>query len=155
MTSRSTHFTLVKRPTDDTATFEVECGKGTYVRALARDMGALLGCEGHVTALRRTWVEPFEEADAVTLEALEACDGDHAALDALLRTPMQAMDGFEELRVDSSQAARLRLGNSIIVRGRDAPIETEDVCAVHKSTLVAIGDVRRGEFHPRRVLAAQ
>ncbi|MEL6750893.1 MAG: tRNA pseudouridine(55) synthase TruB [Pseudomonadota bacterium] len=146
-------FTLIET-TADTAVFEVECGKGTYIRALARDMGEFLGCEGHVTALRRTWVEPFDETDAVTLEALEACAGDQSALDALLRTPLQAMDGFEELRVDAAQAARLRLGNSVIVRGRDAPIEAEDVCAVHKSTLVAIGDIKHGEFHPRRVLAA-
>ena len=63
-------LTLVAMPDGDTAVFEAECGKGTYVRALARDMGRALGCLGHVIALRRTRVAPFDEAQAVTLEAL-------------------------------------------------------------------------------------
>ena len=57
-------------PDADTAVFEAECGKGTYVRALARDLGRLLGCFGHVIALRRTAVGPFGEDDAVTLDEL-------------------------------------------------------------------------------------
>ena len=63
---------LLDVPDADTAVFEARCGKGTYVRALARDMGRALGCLGHVIALRRTRVAPFDEAQAVTLEALEA-----------------------------------------------------------------------------------
>lgn len=145
-------FTLVEA-TADHAIFEVECGKGTYVRALARDLGEKLGCHGHVTALRRTWVEPFDEADAVTLEALEKAAEDREALDALLLSPREAMDGFDEITIDSAQAAKLRLGNSIVLLGRDAPVAGDDVCAVHKSKLVAIGDISTGQFHPRRVLA--
>lgn len=145
-------FKLIKHNTDHT-TFEVECGKGTYVRALARDLGEQLGCHGHVTQLRRTWVEPFEENDAITLDQLEALQGDHTALDALLQSPKQAMEGFDEVKIDSAQAARLRLGNSIVLLGRDAPVQGQDVCAVHKSDLVAIGEISAGQFHPRRVLA--
>ena len=59
-------------PMRDTAVFEADCGKGTYVRALARDMGRALGCLGHVIALRRTRVAGFSEAEAVTMEALQA-----------------------------------------------------------------------------------
>ena len=59
-------------PDADTTVFEAECGKGTYVRAIARDLGRALGCFGHVTALRRTRVGPFSEANAVTLAALDA-----------------------------------------------------------------------------------
>jgi tRNA pseudouridine55 synthase len=145
-------FDLIKSGPDH-AVFEVECGKGTYVRALARDLGERLGCHGHITALRRTWVEPFDEADAVNIEKLEACEGDREALDALLLTPREAMDGFDEIKIDSAQAAKLRLGNSIVLLGRDAPLAGENVCAVHKSQLVAIGDISTGQFHPRRVLA--
>ena len=147
-------FSLLEMPDADTAVFEVECGKGTYVRALARDMGERLGCHGHVIRLRRTWVEPFDEADAVSLDALIASEGDLEALDAHLMTPRQAMDGFDEIKIDSQQAARLRLGNAIVLRGRDAPVAASDVCAVWKGHLVAIGDVAQGQFHPRRVLAA-
>ena len=62
---------LVAAPDPDHAVLAAECGKGTYVRALARDMGRLLGCFGHVSALRRIAVGPFAEADAIALEALQ------------------------------------------------------------------------------------
>ncbi len=146
-------FELVDIPDNDHATFEVTCGKGTYVRAFARDLGNILGCKGHITALRRTYVEPFEEADAVSLADLLELEGDLDALDQKLITPLQAMGGFPELRLSEDEERRVRLGNSIIIRGRDAPLDETDVCAIRKSTLVAIGDLEKGEFHPRRVLA--
>ena len=78
-------LTLIDTPDSDTAVFEARCGKGTYVRALARDMGGVLGCLGHLIALRRTRVAPFDEAQAVSLVALEAAavqgeDAVHALL---------------------------------------------------------------------------
>lgn len=145
---------MLTRKDADHAEFELTCGKGTYIRAIARDMGRELGCYGHVVELRRTYVEPFEESLAITLAELEALEGDLEALDEYLISPMQAMDGFPEIRVAEDEARRIRLGNAIILRGRDAPIEEQDVCAVYKGSLVAIGDVRRGEFQPKRVLAA-
>ncbi|MEL6946160.1 MAG: tRNA pseudouridine(55) synthase TruB [Pseudomonadota bacterium] len=144
-------FDLVEQPDADHATFEVNCGKGTYVRALARDLGVLLGCEGHVSALHRTFVEPFEEADSISLDDLIALEGDFSALDEKLITPLDAMQGFPELRLSSDQAERIRRGNAVILRGRDAPIEEEDVCAVFKGNLIAIGDIEKGQFQPRRV----
>ncbi len=146
---------------DDSETvFEVECGKGTYVRALARDMGRLLGCHGHVVMLRRTEVDPFAEADAVSLGELVACaeacgedrDARDRALDALLLDPGEAMAGFPRVDLTEDQATRIRLGNPVLLRGRDAPIDDTDVCAFSRGKLLAIGDVERGSFQPRRVL---
>lgn len=145
-------FEIIETPDADHTVFEVTCGKGTYVRALARDMGRKLGCHGHVTALRRTFVEPFEESDSVSLEALIASEGDLDTLDQFLIPPLLAMDGFPQVRLNDDETRRVRLGNSIILRGRDAPAEEEDVCAVNRGTLVAIGDIKQGSFHPRRVL---
>ncbi|MEN0040199.1 MAG: tRNA pseudouridine(55) synthase TruB [Pseudomonadota bacterium] len=145
-------FELLDAPDDDTAIFEVTCGKGTYVRALARDMGERLGCHGHVIDLRRTFVEPFEEEDSVALGDLLQMEGDHVALDEHLITPLEAMDGFPELKLSSDEARRVGLGNAIILRGRDAPVEDTDVCAIHRGELIAIGDIKKGSFQPRRVL---
>ena len=147
-------FNLIDCPDADHAIFEITCGKGTYVRSLARDLGEQLGCRGHVAELRRTYVEPFEESDAVSLKALIDLGGDLDALDEHLIPPFQAMRGFPELRVNEDEARRIRLGNPIILRGRDAPLNEDDVCAIHRGALVAIGDIEKGSFHPRRVLAA-
>lgn len=145
---------------DDATTFEVECGKGTYVRALARDMGRMLGCHGHVSMLRRTEVDPFAEGDAVLLDALvaaaEACGEDREArdkaLDAFLLDPGEAMEGFPRIDLTDEQATRIRLGNAVLLRGRDAPVDEPDVCAFARGKLLAVGDVERGSFQPRRVL---
>ena len=86
--------------------FFMECGKGAYVRAIARDLGRLLGCFGHVTALRRTRVGPFLEEDSFTLDEIEAED---MAAEALLSVEA----GLSELPcvvVDRDAAARLRRG---------------------------------------------
>lgn len=147
-------FDLVEMTDADHATFEITCGKGTYVRSLARDLGEALGCYGHIAALRRTFVEPFEESDSVSLEKLVEAEGDFKVLDSLLISPRAAMEGFAEVRVGNEEAQRIRLGNPVILRGRHAPLEQTDVCAIHKGNLVAIGDIQHGSFHPRRVLAA-
>ena len=147
-------FDLVEMPDEDHAVFEVTCGKGTYVRALARDMGKLLGCYGHVRELRRTFVEPFEEKDSVSLDRLLELEGALDSLDELLVSPLESMQGFPEIRVSEDEARRIRLGNAIILRGRDAPVEETDMCAVYRGQLVAIGDVVQGRFQPKRVIAA-
>lgn len=145
-------FSLVECPDDCHAVFEVVCGKGTYVRAFARDLGLQLGCYGHVTGLRRTFVEPFEESDTIKWDDLLALEGDLSALDELLISPLQSMQGFPEIRLSEDEARKVRLGNSVILRGRDAPLQDNDVCAIHKGQLVAIGDISKGQFQPRRVL---
>ena len=142
----SIHALRLIAATQDEATLEADCGKGTYVRAIARDMGRALGCYGHVTALRRTRVGPFAEADCITLAAFLAGDP-HLAL-----LPVEAgLAEIPQLAIDRSAAARLRQGQSIILRGRDAPIDGA-AWAACDGVPVAQGVIERGEFVPRRVL---
>ncbi len=134
--------------TDDTATLEAQCGKGTYVRAIARDLGRILGCYGHVIALRRTRVGPFAEADATVFADLE-----ETAEDAVRHMrPVEA--GLSELPcvvIDRNAAARLRRGQSILLRGRETPAEGETVYAACDGAPVAFGSVESGELVPSRV----
>jgi tRNA pseudouridine55 synthase len=126
---------------------EARCGKGTYVRAIARDLGRLLGCFGHVSQLRRTRVGPFTEADAAGLAELE--ENAAAAGQALL--PVEA--GLTELPcviVDRNAAARLRRGQPLLLRGRDAPAEGVAYAACG-GVPVAFGPVTAGELTPSRV----
>lgn len=104
---------LVSR-SDDTLRLHVECGSGTYVRSLARDLGEALGCGAHLTALRRLWVDPFREPHMVTLEALQAAagQGDDALLSLLL--PVSAgLVGVPEVRLDEAQGMAIARGQSI------------------------------------------
>ena len=137
--------------TDDTATFEVLCGKGTYVRSLARDMGRDLKCYGHITELRRTSVAPFLEEDLISLEDLVAMEGDIEKLDGELFTTGTALDDIIEVPVTKEQVHRLRLGNSIVLRGRDAIAQADEAFASNGDELIAIGEVDRGQFKPKRV----
>ncbi len=128
----------------DAATFEARCGKGCYVRALARDLGQFLGCRGHVAALRRTRVGPFAEEDSVRLADL----ADDAA-NALLSVEA----GLTEMpcvAVDRESAARLRRGQSILLRGRDAPMDGQAYASCG-GVVVAVGAIEHGELVPGRV----
>lgn len=136
---------LVSHDTDH-ATLEAECGKGTYVRAIARDLGRALGCFGHVVQLRRTRVGPFAEAHSISLAEFIAGDP-HDALQ-----PVEA--GLAEvpcINVDRTLAARLRQGQSIIVRDRNAPVEGAAYTSCEGVPL-ALGTLEMGEFVPRRIL---
>ncbi|MEM9279063.1 MAG: tRNA pseudouridine(55) synthase TruB [Pseudomonadota bacterium] len=136
---------------DDKATFETRCSKGTYVRVLARDMGRELDCFGHITELRRISVGPFLEEDLVPLEKLVEMEGDLEALDAELFTTGTALEDIIEIPVTREQVHRLRLGNAIVLRGRDAIAHADEAFASLGDELVAIGEVDRGQFKPRRV----
>jgi tRNA pseudouridine55 synthase len=143
---------LIDHPDPDHCMLEAECGKGTYVRALARDLGRALQCLGHVEALRRTRVGSFREEDAVTLEAAEAVAAEGPdALRGLLRPVETALHDLPALNLSSSDAARLRQGQAVLLRGRDAPTMSGPVYAVSKGALVALGEVAQGEFRPRRI----
>lgn len=143
-------------PDADTTVFEAACGKGTYVRALARDMGLALGCFGHVIALRRTRVGHFGERQAVACDALERAQQEAAGapLGALLPTHA-ALQDLATVAVSTSDAARLRQGQGVILRGRDAPMLTGAFVAISKGQLVAIGEADRGELKPTRVFNGQ
>jgi tRNA pseudouridine55 synthase len=143
--------------------FEVECGKGTYVRALARDMGRLLGCFGHISSLRRTAVAPFGEEHLVRQAQIESAapsadgatdqlsDERFSRLDALLEKSEAALVSLPHIALGDDAAHRIRMGNPAIIRGRDAPLDAEHAYVTTKGKLLAIGEVRFGEFHPNRV----
>jgi tRNA pseudouridine55 synthase len=151
---------ITSMPDDGHTGFVVECGKGTYVRSLARDIGRLLGCYGHVSELRRTEVEPFTPDDLVTLEEIErasprtkdpaAAEG-FAELDALLLDTGAALQGLPHIALGDEAAGRIRLGNPVILRGRDAIAEAEEAYATCRGRLIAIGAVEAGQFRPSRV----
>jgi len=130
----------------DEAVFEARCGKGTYVRAIARDLGRSLGCYGHVSALRRTRVGPFYETDAVLLPDL---DDEGARTRALCRIEAGLME-VPRVVVDSGAAARLRRGQPVLLRGHDAPFDGSAYAACG-GVVVAIGAVEKGELIPGRV----
>jgi len=145
---------LVEMPAADTSVFEAECGRGTYVRAIARDIGRTLGCLGHVTALRRTRVGPFEEAQAVGLGELEEAanhDDGGVEIKSLLRPVESALAELLEINVSQSDAARLARGQPVLLRGRDAPVMSGEAFALSKGTLIALCEIERGELRPLRV----
>jgi tRNA pseudouridine55 synthase len=164
---------VIEHNTDHTV-FEIECGKGTYVRSLARDMGRDLGCFGHISELRRVEVEPFTPEDFVTIAELEAArfgmqgedkpvpaddaepmevPVDFDAIDALLVDTSAALDCLPQIAISDDAATKIRLGNPVIIRGRDAPVEAEEACATARGKLVAIGAIEQGMFKPKRVFA--
>jgi tRNA pseudouridine55 synthase len=132
--------------TPNEAVFEARCGKGTYVRALARDLGRLLGCLGHVSALRRTRVGPFREEHAVSLAELDEAETASRAL----RCVEAGLVEMPRILVDRSAAARLRRGQPILLRGRDAPAEGA-VYAACEGVVIAVGAIEKGELVPGRV----
>ncbi|MGD0024141.1 MAG: tRNA pseudouridine(55) synthase TruB [Xanthobacteraceae bacterium] len=146
---------LVETPDSDHAVLAAECGKGTYVRSLARDLGRALGALGHVSALRRGRVGPFGEGDMISLERLEAlchraAAGEGHLADVLL--PIEtALDDIPALAVSPADAARLQRGQAVLLRGRDASIFRGMVQVASSGQLVAIAEVDRGEIVPKRV----
>jgi tRNA pseudouridine55 synthase len=108
-------FRLVARPDPDHAVFEVECGKGTYIRSLARDLGEALGTVAHVAELRRTAAGPFTENDAISLDKL-AETVVHAAPQDCLLPVATALDDIPALALTETQANYLRHGRAVRVR---------------------------------------
>ena len=146
---------LIETPDPDHTALAAQCGKGTYVRALARDLGRLLGCLGHVAALRRTIVGPFGEPHMISLERLEslchrAAVGEGNLAELLL--PVEtALDDIPALAVSRADAARLQRGQAVLMRGRDAPVLRGQVSVTVSGRLLALAEVDRGEIVPKRV----
>lgn len=144
----------IRSISSDVTEFEAYCGKGTYVRSLARDLGQILGCFGHITKLVRSEVGPFIEQDAIALEKLEEIsnkDGGPGALLNLLHPIQAALDDIPAVSMDANDASRLKRGQSVLLRGRDAPIHSGLVYATSRGSLIAIGEVRQGSLFPTRV----
>ncbi|MDJ0824485.1 MAG: tRNA pseudouridine(55) synthase TruB [Rhodobacter sp.] len=140
---------LVERPDPDHAVLDMVCGKGGYVRALARDLGRALGCHGHVTGLRRTWSGPFDAEDGVSLDLVDEL-AKSPELDTYLLPLEDGLADLPELRCTAEGAARLRNGNPGMVLTSEA--DYGDVAwASYQGHAVAVGIYRAGELHPTRV----
>ncbi len=142
-------LTLVARPDPDHAELELVCGKGGYVRSIARDLGAALGCHAHVQSLRRIWSGPFNAEDGITMETLQS-KAKSPELDGFLLPVETGLVDLPELRCTVEAATRLRHGNPGMVLTSDAKYGDE-VWASLDGKAVAIGVYRAGELHPGRV----
>jgi tRNA pseudouridine55 synthase len=144
---------LIGRPDPDRADFEMVCGKGTYVRALARDLGEQLGCLAHVTQLRRTRVGPFGLDQAVTLAALERVVADDT-LPQVLIPVATALAGIPALAVTEPQAGRLKAGHPIVVPAQLVAGDAGDgatVKVLSSGALVALARLDGAELSPLRI----
>ncbi|MEX6508839.1 tRNA pseudouridine(55) synthase TruB [Jiella sp. M17.18] len=166
---------IVDMPDAETTVFEAECGKGTYVRAIARDMGRDLGCYGHVADLRRVAVGAFTEDDLVPLDEIEAAadEGrevldaeaieagakarvvDFNALDEYIISPESALADLYEVMLTDEQAGRVLSGNAVLLRGRDAPVFCDEAYATGHGRLIALGAIEEGSFKPKRVFGGR
>jgi tRNA pseudouridine55 synthase len=140
---------LVARPDADHAELEMVCGKGGYVRSVARDLGAALGCLGHVQWLRRTWSGPFDADQGISLETLDAL-AKTEALDAYLHPLEKGLADLPELPCTPEGAARLKNGNPGMVIASTAEYGDE-AWASYQGRAVAVGIYKAGELHPSRV----
>lgn len=129
----------------------VECGSGTYVRSLVRDLGEQLGCGAHVVTLRRLWVEPFVAPVMYTLEQLaeRAADGTEA-LDALLLPLEDGLAAYPRVRLDAAEATKLRQGQAL---EWDGPAGTCVALGVD-GRAVALAEVAGGRLRTLRTFNA-
>ena len=140
---------LVARPDADHADFVVDCGKGTYIRSLGRDLALALGTVGHLSALRRTAAGPFREEGAISLSKLEALGHSPALLGALAPVAT-ALDDIPALALAEAQADRLRQGQPVLLT-RDAPPSGTLLRAECGSRLVALVRSDGAALKPVRV----
>ncbi|MEX0504393.1 tRNA pseudouridine(55) synthase TruB [Alphaproteobacteria bacterium LSUCC0719] len=142
--------------TADSATFFVACGKGTYIRSLARDIARALGSVGHVSLLRRLSVGPFCEADAISLAFLEELEHSAAAFEHL-KPVTSALDDIPALPVSAGEAAKLRHGQTLPALGPSAMARFAEVSstgtgvALFGDDPVALVTVKAGQLQPLRV----
>lgn len=142
-------LTLLERPDPDHAVLMLVCGKGGYVRSIARDLGEALGCLGHVLRLRRVWSGPFEAEDGLSLEQIDAM-ARTPDLDAHVLPLQVGLSDLPELPCTPEAGARLRNGNPAMVIA--SGIEYGDECWVSlNGEPIAVGVYKAGEVHPSRV----
>lgn len=133
----------------DASNFEIACEKGTYVRALARDVALALNTCGHISALRRTGVGAFLEGEAVSIEQLEQLEQDER--DKLLLPLSAGLQGTPEVALSPDEAQAVRHGNPVLLRGAGAPLALVRAWASSRGRPVALGVVEAGQFKPNRV----
>lgn len=140
---------LVDRPDADHVMLEMTCGKGGYVRAIARDLGEALGCFGHVRELRRTWSGPFDATDGITVATIDEL-AKTGELDPHMLPLETGLADLPEVKCTPEGAAKLRNGNPGLVLA--ATVEYGDECwASFEGQAVAVGRYKAGELHPSRV----
>lgn len=140
---------MIDREDQDHVTLEMVCGKGGYVRSIARDLGETLGCLGHVRELRRVWSGPFEAKDGVTLEQIDEL-AKTPELDQFLKPITEGLVDLPEVKTTPDGAVRLRNGNPGMVIASD--VEYGDECwASFDGEPIAVGVFKSGELHPSRV----
>ncbi len=140
---------MAGRPDADHVVLEMTCGKGGYVRAIARDLGQVLGCHGHVAWLRRVWSGPFEAQDGLSLDEIDRL-AHSPELDAYLRPLEEGLADLPMVTATPEGAVRLRNGNPGLVIARD--VEYGEECwAFFEGRAVAVGRYKAGELHPTRV----
>ena len=142
-------LSLAACPDADHAVLDLVCGKGGYVRSIARDLGEALGCHGHVTTLRRIWSGPFEASEGLTLDEIDRL-AKTPELDQHLRPLEDGLTDLPELRCTAEGAAKLRNGNPGMVFASEAEYGDE-AWASYDGRAVAVGTYRAGELHPSRV----
>jgi tRNA pseudouridine55 synthase len=140
---------LIDCPDADHARFRMLCGKGTYVRSLARDLGRVLGCYGHVSELRRSAVGPFHEDGSISLAEFEGLCDKRAGQEAL--SPVEtALDDIPALAMTGEQANRLRNGQPVRVLNFTSP-DDQTICVMHDQKPVALARYRAEMVEPIRV----
>ncbi|VEJ44811.1 tRNA pseudouridine(55) synthase TruB [Bartonella vinsonii] len=158
-------FKLIETLSKDCSLFEITCGKGTYVRSLARDMGRDLGCYGYIADLRRIAVAPFGEDDLITWDELKAGALDKNAtnendtsskinfstLDALLIETGAALDCLSHYTLSETQAQRVMMGIPVPLCNHEVPLDEDEVCVIYKGQLLAIGSLDKRLFKPKRI----
>ncbi len=142
-------LTLIERPDPDHALLEMVCGKGGYVRSIARDLGRALGCLGHVEWLRREWSGPFEAEDGVGIEDIDRLARSDD-IDHLLKPLELGLADLPQVIATPEGAARLRNGNPGMVIASGIDWGTE-VWASYQGRALAVGRYQSGELHPSRV----
>lgn len=140
---------FVSRIDPDHVELEMVCGKGGYVRAIARDLGEVLGCFGHVLKLRRVWSGPFEVSDSITLDLVEELARTED-LDQYLRPLEVGLEDLPELKCTVEGAMKLRNGNPGMVITSNAEYGDEAWASLDGQA-VAVGIYKAGELHPKRV----
>ena len=141
---------LVDRPDADHVVLEMTCGKGGYVRSIARDLGAALGCHGHVKELRRIWSGPFEAQDGLTYADIERM-ARTPELDDYLHPLEQGLADLPQVRCTPEGAAKLRNGNPGMVMPSDDVEYGDEAWASLDGQAVAVGIYKSGNLHPSRV----
>jgi tRNA pseudouridine55 synthase len=144
-------------PDENHIEIEMDCGKGTYVRAVVRDLAVMLGACGHVSALRRTRVGGFGEPRAICLETLEDLVHKGAASEALL--PVEtALDDIPALAITTEDAFRLKQGRPIVLLPRQVEAlrarlsdASRTVLAMEGDHAAALCEMRAGKLSPTRV----